>query len=87
VPDACSIVLRLSEANWYRLHGGTYVQGGEGSVEGSVELRNLTGAADHWRVAAEYGHLSSNNFCVEWRQPRAGGYGITVRLLCCCFFC
>lgn len=26
VPDACSIVLQLHENNWYRIHGGTYVQ-------------------------------------------------------------
>lgn len=44
-----------------------------------MELRNLTGYADHWRLLAEYGHRSSNNFMAEFKLPRAGGHPITVR--------
>lgn len=58
------------------------LQANEGSVEGRVELRNLTGVADHWHAAAEWGSRNSNNLSLGWRQPLAvclRGRLLTVR--------
>lgn len=48
-------------------------------MQANVSLRNLFGAADQWRLTAEYGHRSSFDFAALFRLPRAGGRPWTVR--------
>jgi outer membrane protein insertion porin family len=48
-------------------------QGAENTVEGSVELRNVVGVADHWSIGGQWGQHSSRDASLEWWQPRWGG--------------
>ncbi|GBF97484.1 hypothetical protein Rsub_10407 [Raphidocelis subcapitata] len=72
-PDACSVQLDLQERGWYSGGVQTFMQANEGLVQANVALRNLFGAADQWRLTAEYGHRSSFDFAALFRLPRAGG--------------
>jgi hypothetical protein len=58
-------------------------QANEGLVQANLQLRNLLGAADQWRLSGEYGHRSSFDFAALFRLPRARGGDWTVSMCVC----
>ena len=58
----------------------TKKQANEGLVQANLQLRNLLGAADQWRLSGEYGHRSSFDFAALFRLPRARGGDWTVSM-------
>eukprot|EP00898_Chlorokybus_atmophyticus_P004189 jgi/Chlat1/4771/Chrsp308S00822 len=71
--DTATVIITVQEAGPLSLNTGTYVQGGEGSVEGKLTLLNHYGTAEKLEVEASVGGLSTNRFAVALMQPRPGG--------------
>lgn len=71
--------VELAERNWYRLRAGTYVQGGESTMEAAGELLNATGRCEHLTASVEYGTEMSHTGTLSYSQPRILGKPIVVR--------
>jgi len=72
-PEAVNIDVTVEEQSPYSLDAGTYVQGGEASVEGSVGLKNVLGHAERLEAAAAIGNERSNTYHLSLTQPRFRG--------------
>mmetsp|Transcript_10237 Transcript_10237/g.19344 ORF Transcript_10237/g.19344 Transcript_10237/m.19344 type:complete len:474 (-) Transcript_10237:237-1658(-) len=67
------VTMTVKERDMTQLHAGTFVQGGEGSVEASVKLRNVLGLADAYELQAAKGHQQSSTFALSALLPRCVG--------------
>mmetsp|Transcript_32609 Transcript_32609/g.72023 ORF Transcript_32609/g.72023 Transcript_32609/m.72023 type:complete len:528 (-) Transcript_32609:921-2504(-) len=76
--EACTVHVDMEEKNWYKAHAATYLQGNESTCEIGVGLHGATGHAEHITVSGEYGSEKSNQFAVNYEQPRIGGLPLTL---------
>ena len=69
--DTVDISLDVREANLLKLHAGSYVnQSAEGSLEGSLALRNYFGWAEQLEATTEVGNQQSSQYSISYTQPR-----------------
>lgn len=69
-PEAVNLEVNVQEQSPYSFDAGTYVQGGEASVEGSVSLKNVLGNAERLEASAALGNEKSNTYSLSLTQPR-----------------
>uniref|UniRef100_A0A7S0WW56 Bacterial surface antigen (D15) domain-containing protein n=1 Tax=Pyramimonas obovata TaxID=1411642 RepID=A0A7S0WW56_9CHLO len=73
IPGSTELVVTLKEKQTTALSAGTFVQGGEGSVEATIKFRNLCGTADTYEIQVEKGSQQSSTYTISAVQPRLGG--------------
>lgn len=71
--ESADLVVTVAEKNVTSFSTGTYIQGGEGSVEATISLRNLLGYAEVFQGNTAIGSQKSNTYAVGVRRPRWGG--------------
>ncbi|GLC33405.1 hypothetical protein PLESTB_000072000 [Pleodorina starrii] len=79
-PSACTVDVRLEEANWYKVRAATYVEDSERTLELGASMSNALGNAEHLGANFEYGTENSHTASVSFRQPRAMGLPLLLEL-------
>ena len=65
-----SILVTASELGMLGINAGTYVQGSEGTVEATLNIRNCLGYAEKASLSVEQGMSDSNLYCLRFQIPR-----------------
>jgi hypothetical protein len=65
-----SVSVTASELGMVGLNAGTYVQGSEGTVEATLNIRNYTGYAEKVSLSVEQGLSHSNVYATRLSVPR-----------------
>uniref|UniRef100_A0A6U9QFE8 Bacterial surface antigen (D15) domain-containing protein n=1 Tax=Picocystis salinarum TaxID=88271 RepID=A0A6U9QFE8_9CHLO len=76
--ELADLYVTVAEKNIASFSTGTYIQGGEGSVEATISLRNLLGHAEVFQGNASFGSQKSNAYALGVRRPRWGGIDTEV---------
>lgn len=63
--------MSVVEKGLFGMKAGTYFQGREGSIEGSISMRNALGYAEQWDASVQRSRETSNTFSLglAWPQP------------------
>ena len=72
LPNAAAVIATVDEANCGRFSAGSFVQGGDVSVEVSGASRNRFGHAEGLEAHAELSHRGSNSYWLSASLPRLG---------------
>ncbi|GBG75673.1 hypothetical protein CBR_g20300 [Chara braunii] len=68
-----NLIVHVKEKGPLSLHVGSYMQGREGSIEGSLQLNNYLGAAERFDCNAAIGQSTSNTYCLGFHLSHFRG--------------
>jgi outer membrane protein insertion porin family len=72
LPNAAAVIATVDEANCGRFSAGSFIQGGDVSVEVSGASKNRFGHAEGLEAHAELSHRGSNSYWLSASLPRLG---------------